>query len=290
MSCSAAQYCAAVGGYETSTGKEEGLIETLTDGVWTTTETDGGFGSVSCTAPGSCVAVGAISSFVPVIATLSSGSWTSLKAPLPADADKDNLAGLNSVSCASAAACVAAGYYELPVNNGVEGDVVEGFTESLKQGKWIADAVPAVKDHGGVENAYLDTVSCGDATNCVAAGVSQSCNCEFGWNYGLLDTLSGGRWSQQTAPLPAATPPSDPDVWLSSASCVESSCTVVGDTKDEPTGVIDTLAKGVWTGLLAPLPKPVPSDPTPSLAAVSCVTTGCVAVGSFNHGALVDRN
>src|SRR5271157_3549919 len=110
--CPAANGCVTVGWYKDTSGKAWGLIETQSGTTWTDTEapqpSNAGSGSdqglwigssdcgisqpchaVSCPTATSCVAVGeyldTAGYALPVVETLSGGSWNAAEAPLPSD-------------------------------------------------------------------------------------------------------------------------------------------------------------------------------------------------------------
>ena len=125
VACASATSCVAVGGYNNGSalGLNVGLIVSRSGAVWHWTSAPTpprsyqslGFQSVTCPAAGSCVAVGAFLdasySGHGLILTGSGTSWRVTKAPLPLGTPDLGGFGLTSVSCASAAACTAVGYY-----------------------------------------------------------------------------------------------------------------------------------------------------------------------------------
>jgi hypothetical protein len=132
VSCPVAGSCAAGGTYTSVTTSQEGLLETLTGGHWSgveaplpsspapvtdqsRTSTRFGIRSVSCSAPGSCEAVGKYLTDLTVtdgfIESLAGGSWTTVAAPQPASTTPAD-AALTTVSCASGT-CAAGGYHDV---------------------------------------------------------------------------------------------------------------------------------------------------------------------------------
>ncbi len=226
LSCPAAGSCTAVGFYQDTTGHEDGLIVSLTDGTWSAAAApvDGlsppprtGSGSivhlnsVSCAAVGACVAVGVYNEAGNNIGggfaeTLSGGAWTAANIPMtglvPTALSVDSFTG---ISCPAAGSCAATGTY-------------------------------------------------GDASGPNASG--------SGIEHGLLDTLSGGTWTSATAPTVALEPPqiyttdSGPPVTPDDVACAAAgSCVAVGyytDPSQSNDGVIETLsnvpvpAPGYW--------------------------------------------
>lgn len=131
-SCRAPRSCVAVGSYEIRKGELRYLTETLSGGTWTpanpplpasaqaTQEAShdpySGLYSVACRAAGSCVALGPYvvrgGALEFAIDTLSGGTWTAMKAPLPTGVETSNPNFPSiAVACPSADSCVAVGGY-----------------------------------------------------------------------------------------------------------------------------------------------------------------------------------
>lgn len=140
VSCPSPGNCTAVGDY-LAHGHQEGLLLTETDGIWNPGVEaplprgtwSSGIGpavtlkSVSCTSPGNCAAVGDYFgknglTLVPLLLSETRGRWaTAVPGRLPTGAaasafnlfaaPDSALAGLFSVSCASAGSCTAVGTY-----------------------------------------------------------------------------------------------------------------------------------------------------------------------------------
>lgn len=265
LSCPAAGSCVAVGEGSTKTG-DEGVIATLSAGTWTliaaplpaNTPTGGLtlFSSVTCSAVGSCVAVGTeltlgITSLneMGFIETLSAGQWTASTAPLAAKKSSHPLSLLDSVACPAAGSCVAGGTFADKTHK--EG---EGLLESQSDGTWAPVDVPLPADAIPGQFGSFDGLSCPAAGTCVAVTdyVDASGN-----EQGLIETLSGGSWTATEAPLPADAGP-DPLAALGAVSCPSAgSCVAVGsyiDTAGAEQGLVDTLSDGTWTATEAPLP------------------------------------
>lgn len=292
VSCSSAGSCTAVGSYLATTdyGTTQGLIETLSDGVWTPAEAglpadaasspSAGLQRVSCAAAASCTAVGhyydTSFGFQGVIETLSDGVWTPTEAPVPANAASDPSVSFSSVSCASGAgACAAVGSYD--VSGGYGGQLIE----TLSNGAWTVDEAPLPGDAASSPSADLWSVSCGGTGSCVAVGGYQDTNSQ---TYGVIETLSNGTWTAVKPGLPvgaASTAFADLySVWCSAAG----SCAAVGGygASDGQEGLVETLSNGAWNAAEAPLPANAASSPSAGLESVSCGGTGsCAAVGGY---------
>ena len=220
VSCPSVGSCVAVGAYKNSAGGTEGVIDTLTGGHWSTTEApvpsaaDTGANaetflkSVSCPAPGDCVAdglysIGGRSGAVGLIDTLSAGQWSDQMAPQPSDANTHQEVYLTDVSCPSLGPCVADGIFE----TSSAGRALEVLQQSGSS--WTATTAPLPGD-----NATGSTENVEGPFAAVGVGVGLSCatgSCEAvgrytttsGGHAGFLDNLSGGTWTSAAAPLPS---------------------------------------------------------------------------------------
>jgi hypothetical protein len=131
LACPASGSCVAVGGYADSLGRERGLIESLAGGTWSaktapltgtsppaSTNPNSPLTIMSCSASGTCVAMGAYTDSSShqqgLIETLAAGIWTASSAPLtglsPSAAGSPNVF-LYAVSCPAASTCVGLGTY-----------------------------------------------------------------------------------------------------------------------------------------------------------------------------------
>jgi IPT/TIG domain len=302
VSCPSAGACVAVGFYIDSGGANYGLIDTLSGGSWTATQapepgnsgTDGDgeqnalLYSVSCSLAGSCAATGHYNATTGVvfglIDTLSGGNWTDIEAPLPANAGSNPIVALSSVSCPSAGSCAAVGQYK------DTGGFYYGLIETLSGGAWAATAAPEPANAGtegtGTEEADLDSVACHSAGSCVTVGFY---NDTSGYQFGLIDSLTGGTWTATEAPEPANGNVGYADLY--GVSCAtNTSCVTVGDYYDASflyNGLIDTLSGGAWSATAAPEPANAGTDADSHqhavLNAVSCPSaTSCGAVGDYD--------
>jgi hypothetical protein len=286
VSCPSTGTCVAVGRYLDTSGATQGLVDQLSNGTWTPSEvalpagamTTGSsayaqLASVSCTAAGSCTAVGL---YTPgtgaehaLIDTDVAGSWSAAAAPLPGAASGSQFL---SLACAASGSCVATGTYEVS-------GIYLGFVDALAGGVWTASALPVPAGTSptmaSISNNDL-SVACADATDCVVAGTT------FDGNYeGLIDTLSGGTWTATAVPIPDGTPSTD--VQLTSVACSDAAdCVATGFYVESGVeqGLIDTLAAGTWTPSTAPTPAGTPASANIEIHNVACPATGtCVAVG-----------
>ena len=156
--CPTSGSCVVVGDNANSVGTPHtnGLIETMSGGVWNATEaplpSDAApassantvLTSVSCPAPGSCVAVGYYNNTggntVGLVDTLSGGTWTPTPAPQVSDANTNKNVQLAGISCPALGSCQADGKYT--TNAGGKG--LELL--SLSGGAWTPSVAPLPSD------------------------------------------------------------------------------------------------------------------------------------------------
>jgi hypothetical protein len=298
--CPAAGSCFAVGYYNTQHGSN-GLIETIADGTSSLIEApmppgghDGDLTGITCSSIDFCVATGTFGNDEGMIDTLADGSWTGTKAPLPADVPNGNVGvTLGAVSCPADGSCVIVGSagFDGP-DSGLE---AIPFIDTLSDGKWTSTDAPlpanAIADY---EFNGPTAVSCAAVGSCVAVGTYYDESTDISGvidSAGLIDTLSGGSWTAQTAPVPPTTDTDQIDGLGSVACPAVGSCEAIGGisstngagttTED---GVIETLAGGSWTVMAAPIPAGSPSD-IGQLGELACPAVGwCVIVGDVSDG------
>jgi hypothetical protein len=143
VACPAPGTCVAAGHYFERGGQPRYLTDTLSGGAWTVAGlplpadaaadqkwsqyADTAIGGLACESPGNCVAsagyVTKSTALVPLIETLSGGTWTAAKAPLPADAvtgsGQADAAYLELAACPAAGSCLIVGSY--PAADGTQG-------------------------------------------------------------------------------------------------------------------------------------------------------------------------
>jgi hypothetical protein len=197
--CTTTGTCIAVGDYSNSSGGVP-LAETYSHGAWTAASPPAPAGSndsylsdVSCTAAGTCVAVGSYDNTNPVgdpmVDTYSDGAWTLTTPPVPAGA---GFADLQNGSCSTAGTCVAVGSYINASYN------LEPLGYTYADGAWTATTPP---EPAGGKGSVLYDVACTAHNTCVAVGVYG--NTSPG-EQPLIDTYSNGAWTATAAPEPAS--------------------------------------------------------------------------------------
>src|SRR5215831_16027412 len=287
MSCSSATTCTAAGSYGTSSGSGVMLAEAWNGTRWSIQATPspaGATGSeflaVSCTAPGACTAVGAvtISSAAPRDGGTSGGGsmtvglaerWngTTWRVQIIPSAGRSTGTGFGAVSCSAPAACTAAGSYNTPSHLGRPAAAAWGGTS------WHRQATPA---RAGASAANgLVGVSCASARTCIAVGFSTA---RTGESTTLAERWDGSRWRIQPAPVPAGTV----SAGLSGVSCPSPrACTAVGEFFNSGQRELPLAMR--WDGTawqIQPVPSPAGARQGSELSAVSCPAADrCFAVG-----------
>ena len=243
VSCTSATACTAVGDYFFKVNANSigvgSLAERWNGTAWTIQSTPNpagttgsGLDGVSCTSATACTAVGyhdklTTSSSVPVgtLAERWNGTaWTIQPTPNPGGPTDSQMEG---VSCTSATACTAVGYYP-----DASGTVPLTLAERWNGTAWKVQPTP--NPTGGNGYLILDGVSCTSATACTAVGFHPNATVVT-----LAVQWNGTVWKVQPTPNPAGAVSSQ----LSGVSCASATaCTAVGsDAQASGTGA--TLAE-----------------------------------------------
>lgn len=181
VSCAAVGECAIGGLTLDYSGNAAVFVADEKHGVWTDAEEVPGTAalnaggdaekiSVSCGAPGECVAGGYYTdgsnheqSFV---VSEVGGVWgDAIEVPGTAALNTGGQSWVDSVSCGAAGACEAGGYYY------DDSDHEEGFLVTFKDGEWgDAVGVPGLASMNAGGRAEVDSISCSAAGACAAGG------------------------------------------------------------------------------------------------------------------------
>ena len=301
ISCPAAGNCVAVGAYDPP-ATYIGLLEVESNGAWSAitaplpsdAATTGRFDyldQVSCSSVGNCVAVGYYNAaadpthYLPWIIVETNGQWTTLDAPLPADAIGGNQDELYSVSCPSNGNCTAVGYY-----NNATG--AQALIVNEVGGVWSAvDPTPIPVD-AGTDNtgntSRLESVSCAGVGICTAVGWYYSTSVSDFLPFAV--TLSDGAWSAVSIALPSdADSISQQGLFVYSVSCPAAGACAAGGTYDTAHGTTALLLSqsgGSWQATSPALPADADtSNPAGSgINAIHCAGSGqCTAAGYYSN-------
>jgi hypothetical protein len=292
VACGSAGSCVAVGSYVDDKNRQQGLVERLAAGHWegiaapvpakANSHPSAQLAAVACSSGGTCVAVGTYldsdNHVDGLIDTLSHGTWTAKKAPLPTGVTAGSTAQLTAVACHGAGSCAAIGTYT-DTNAPVDGQ--QPLLEAFASGKWSATKAHLPPDAVRTQNAQMSAVTCPATGACSAVGEYDNPE-----QVGLVETLSNGHWDAVVAQLPGnASTTFSQAVMLGSVACKSTTqCSTVGqyrDTSSGKDGLIETLPVGATSGSEAAVPMDGNPTPDVELSAVSCASSACVSVGSY---------
>jgi hypothetical protein len=177
--------------------------------------------------------------------------------------------GVNSnyfegVSCTSATACMAVGYFDN------SSDIAKNLTASWDGTSWTGVPSPSP---GPADNNFLQGVSCASAAACTAVGYSLVSGSK---DKTLIESWDGTSWTVVHAPNPANFGGN----FLIGVSCVSAAaCTTVGYSLISGS-VYRTLIES-WDGTSwTDVPSPIRSIYDSVVGSISCVSaTACTAVG-----------
>jgi hypothetical protein len=257
-----------------------------TTGTWTvqsspnpTGAIGSGLGAVSCSEPGTCVAVGSASypsGLVPspsvLVERLADGAWTIETTPPISGATSSSLSG---VSCPVTGFCVAVGSVQLTSQRSPD-----SLVESWNGTSWSATILPLPS--GGSEPGLV-AVSCAAPGACLAIGTYALRGTDT--YRPLAERLAGSKWSVLSTPVPPHGGGSGGDSEFSGVDCTSTvHCEVVGNVAYN-----DTLENAFAYGLTGstwshqrqvnPGPDPDSIDSAVSCSgAHSCTSVGTVAI------------
>ena len=276
VSCTSATACTAVGDFINSSSVHFTLAERWNGTSWMlqTSAEPGEYGNsftaVSCSASTACTAVGYDYSQVgktPLAERWDGAGWSVQPVPpSPGEGTRMSASYFDGVSCASATACTAVGYYF--ANGGADQTLSEGWNGT----SWSIQRGPS---SAGTANV-LNGVSCTAATTCTTAGYLVDSDGDY---LTLAERWNGSSWVMLSTPSASGGVGS----FFTSASCPSvTTCTAVGEFIKRP-GAESTVAE-LWNGTswaIEATPNP-PGTVYAMLNGVSCASpTGCTAVGSF---------
>ena len=306
MTCPSRSGCVAVGNYGLPTNALQGFITSGHGKTWSKARTpelptgsapaeNSYLTGVSCTKPGSCVAVGgyttSASKVEAMAETESGGHWQrAVTIRPPTNAVANPAAHFAAVSCPKAGDCVAVGGY----TSKSLGEAVMAAVEV--RGKWErATQIRMPASSTAVPEAELYSVSCPSAGNCVATGFYTD---TAGRGLPLVVTESHGRWQLAIGltGLPAGAAKQNQSASLNAVTCSRSSCTAVGGFATtallgEPMAV--TEAHGRWSRAMEiPLPSHATrgSAQAATLFGLACRSaTDCTGVGEYIDSAHITQ-
>jgi hypothetical protein len=273
VSCPTGKACIAVGRNDRPNGLRASLAIRWNGSKWSLQTTPNAarpvtvLNGVTCLSATSCVAVGQagstqISPDLTVVESWDGSKWTLVPSPNP---QSEQLATLQSVSCSSASACTAAGYWQ---EVGGRGQLL--LVERWNGSKWKIQDAP---DPSGGTGAAFGGVSCSSDTECTATGYYVNGTTAAS----LVERWDGTNWKVQSSP----NPQSAMATLLDAVSCPSStSCTATGLYQTNA-GQLPVAER--WDGSTWKLEAPAPPNGSlhSSLDGVSCTgAKTCESVGA----------
>ena len=244
--------------------------------------------SVSCPSAGDCTAAGNYSDSSGgergLVLTQSAGAWgIGIEAALPANAATAPESFVTDISCPSAGNCSAVGGYR---DSSLHGD---GLLLTETAGVWTGVEAILPADANADSNIHISSVSCASPGNCAAVGQYIDTSVDF---HGVLFTETAGVWATGVpATLPADGRTANAQVSIIRVSCPSAgNCSAVGgyvDKSGHSQGLLLAETGGTWaTGVKAPLPANMGTNPEAEITSVSCASAGnCTVVGDYADSA-----
>ncbi len=247
--------------------------------------------SVSCTSAGNCSAGGNYYlSYLPghqqgFVVSERNGVWgRAIEVPGLGTLNADGDAQVVSVSCGSAGNCAAGGFYRN------RSDFLRGFLVSERNGVWgRATGVPGLGALSTIGNAQVNSVSCGSAGNCAAAGSYPG---RYSNQHGFVISERNGVWGRATGVPDPSSSHMGGTTQAVSVSCAPAGNCLGGGSylnrSGSEQGFVISERNGVWGRVIeVPGLGALNAGGNAQVGSVSCASAGnCVAAGSYqlSHG------
>jgi hypothetical protein len=224
---------------------------------------------VSCTSSTSCMAVGGEGRLrnptqFTLAAQWNGTAWTFVSTPPPLTPGGT---ALNTVSCTSTSACMAAGFFGFNDGTGTQLTLSEQWNGT----KWQIRTTPTPGNSGS-----FGGVACTSPAACIAVGTHERPNV---FEVTLAEQWNGTGWKVLASPNPRGFGVAG----MGGVSCpAAAACMGVGSWTD-PTGESSFNLAEAWNGTSwAILRTPSPGSTNNELSGVSCTSpSSCMAVGDF---------
>jgi hypothetical protein len=270
VSCARPQTCVAVGTFETTGSVFEAFSDTWSGGSWFSALPPdpkiSNLSGISCVSTSFCIAVGdIIRGGIPNTLTerWTGAGWIIQKSPSPADPARSFL---GAVSCQSAKACSAVGFYT--GHHGKQFTLAEQWNGST----WKIERTSTATAGLGTS---LTAVSCPAASSCEAVGTGPAGP--------LIEQWNGKSWAVRKA----GSPKGGKDGSLAGVSCAAAAaCTAVGGYV-HGSRVVPLAERWNGTSWRVQTAPAVPGSKFSGLTAVSCPSAGaCEATAYANSSAV----
>ncbi len=224
--------------------------------------------AVACPTSKECIAVGRFDTptfSAPIAETRSGGIWVIHALPWP-----DNVGGawMMSISCPSAAECIAVGNYSYGGNAEVDPQVLP-FADQWNGTTW--KMLPAIPVPANQVNSGLNAIACTSTVSCVAVGNTAAISEAL-----LIEAWNGSAWSMQ----PGTVAPDAINSWLGGVSCASATMCFASGYEGHAQGPMTVLVEG-WKGTTWSA-QPAPSRFQGALTGMSCASPAfCMATGDI---------
>ncbi len=205
------------------------------------------------------------------------GGWgTAIEVPGTKALNTGGIAGVNSVSCASAGDCAAGGGYD-----GSSGS--QAFVVSEVNGTWhTAIEVPGTKTLNTGGSATVNSVSCASAGNCAAGGEYSTSRSQ----QAFVVSEVNGTWGTAIEVPGTKTLNTRGRAMIYSVSCASAGdCAAGGEYEDSSRdlqGFVVSEVNGTWhTAIEIPGTKALNTGGTAMVLSVSCASAGDCAAGGY---------
>jgi hypothetical protein len=214
-------------------------------------------------------------------------TWhNAIEVPGTATLNTGGIAGVQSLSCASAGKCSAGGYYAYTTSNGHKHD--QAFVVSESGGTWgDAIEVPGIAALNIGRDSGVGSVSCASAGNCAAVGdYADSAN----HSQAFVVSESAGTWGNAIELPGTAALNTGGDAQVHAVSCRSAGNCAAGGSYTDGTGqvlpFVASESAGTW-GAAIEVPGMATLNKGGAIVdAVSCGSAGnCVAGGSYTDAA-----
>jgi Bacterial Ig-like domain (group 3) len=296
VSCAAAGDCAALGGYVDASGLTQVFVTEEKNGSWSDARPLPGLAflnrrglafvhSVSCAAPGDCVAVGSYlgaGGFTQAYeAEETRGAWLDAQPVNGVPSLNSGNSGSTAVSCVSPGNCTVAGFYSDVSHH------EQVFVADERSGTWeLAQPVPGAAARNS-RDASVTSLSCASPGNCGLAGFVTD---TAGQHQAFLDSELGGDWRQAQLLTGTGTVSAWQATEVHAVSCAAAGDCVAGGSA-VTAGLVQRAfvvreQDGTW-GTASELPgsAALNAGKTADLVSVSCASPGnCAVGGSYTDG------
>jgi hypothetical protein len=297
VSCASAGNCAAAGPYTDGSGRFQVFVASEANGTWGKAIRmpfsgilnwggSASVGSLSCATAGNCAAAGSYRDrsghYQAFVVSLTSGIWaTAIEVPgseaLNTGGPAGGFAGVNSVSCATAGNCAAAGSYRDGFGH------TQPFVAGEKNGTWRnAIKVPgAILNAGAGANVF--SVSCATAGNCAVGGTYDDA---LGAQQAFVVSERNGTWGNAIEVPGSAALNGERFAVVNSVSCTSAgNCTAGGfymDGSDHEQAFVVSQTNGTWGNAIEVPGSGTLNAGNAAVTSVSCRSAGrCAAGGTY---------